>query len=240
MVDYYLGLDIGQSIDPSAIAIVQRLLPEGAKRPLFRCGHLERLPLASSYPKVVARVRQLLFQRPFLGRTELVVDYTGVGRPVNDLFVAEGLRPVRVTITAGSEALKADNGDWHVAKQVLISQVQTLLHDGRLHILESLAEAPILKAELEDFRAIVTDSGRWTFGARSGAHDDLILGLAIALWRAITRKPTMSVHPDVLRRSALVMRPGLVDNLRPSHDPFSVSPRVNAEGRIVDRWSGSR
>jgi hypothetical protein len=52
---------------------------------------------------------------------------------------------------------------------------------------KNLPEAPVLKLELEDFRASVTDSGRWTFGARSGAHDDLVLALALALWRLAPR-----------------------------------------------------
>ena len=30
----------------------------------------------------------------------------------------------------------------------------------------------------------MTDSGYWRFGARSGKHDDLVLAVAIALWRA--------------------------------------------------------
>jgi hypothetical protein len=75
---------------------------------------------------------------------------------------------------------------------------------------KNLPEAPVLKMELEDFRASVTDSGRWTFGARSGAHDDLVLALALALWRASRRVP-MQVHPSVLARSALppaLLRPG--------------------------------
>ena len=80
--------------------------------------------------------------------------------------------------------------------------MQALLHDGRLQIQKDLPEAPILKLELEDFRASVTDSGRWTFGARSGAHDDLVLALALALWRASRRAP-MYIHPSVLARSAL-------------------------------------
>jgi hypothetical protein len=30
----------------------------------------------------------------------------------------------------------------------------------------------------------VTDSGYWKFGARAGKHDDLVLAVAIALWRS--------------------------------------------------------
>jgi hypothetical protein len=87
---------------------------------------------------------------------------------------------------------------------ILVTTVQALLHDGRLLIQKDLPDAPALRAELEDFRATVTDSGRWTFGARSGQHDDLVLALALAVWRAYKRRP-MRVHPDVLARSAQVV-----------------------------------
>jgi hypothetical protein len=59
-----------------------------------------------------------------------------------------------------------------------------LLHAGRLKINKNLADVEALVGELQEFRAQVTDSGRWTFGARGSAHDDLVLALAIALWRA--------------------------------------------------------
>jgi hypothetical protein len=69
----------------------------------------------------------------------------------------------------------------------------------------------------------VTDSGRWTFGARSGAHDDLVLALALALWRASRRAP-MYVHPSVLARSALSparLRTGYNSIDPPSHhEPY--------------------
>jgi hypothetical protein len=221
---FYLGVDPGQSIDPTALAIIERIAdPAGGKKPVYRCGYLERLPLNTPYPGIVRHVRQLVSREPFRGRTELILDLTGVGRPVADLFNAEGLRPVKVTITAGSEETRNEQGNWHVAKLLLVSTVQTMLHDGRLHIHRDLAEAPVLQAELEDFRATVTDSGRWTFGARAGAHDDLVLALALALWRASRHAP-MQIHPDVLARSAMPpaqLRPGYNSVDRSSyHEPY--------------------
>jgi hypothetical protein len=226
---FYLGVDPGQSIDPTALAIIERIAdPAGGKKPVYRCGHLERLPLATPYPGVMQHVRRLISREPFLGHSELVLDLTGVGRPVADLFQAEGLRPVKVSITAGDNETRNEHGIWHVAKLLLVSTVQALLHDGRLQIQKDLPEAPVLKVELEDFRASVTDSGRWTFGARSGAHDDLVLALALALalWRASRRAP-MYVHPSVLARSAL-LRTGynLIDpTSRHEPYPWRISPR---------------
>src|SRR5215472_11284589 len=206
MSEYTIGIDPGQSIDPTAFAAVHCL--EDGGKPLFQCGHLERLPLNTPYPAIIQHARRLLQKQPFLGHTELVLDLTGVGRPVADLFRAEGLHPIRVTITAGGGETVV-NGVHHVAKLILVSQVQALLHDGRLQIQKDLPEAPILRAELEDFRAAVTDSGRWTFGARGGAHDDLVLALALAVWRA-NRHRLRTVHPDVVRRSAQIRtRPSL-------------------------------
>jgi hypothetical protein len=47
-----------------------------------------------------------------------------------------------------------------------------------------LVDAEALVQELQDFRVNYTDSGRLQFGAREGKHDDLVLGLAIAVWLA--------------------------------------------------------
>ena len=91
--------------------------------------------------------------------------------------------PIGVTITAG-DATSNDGLIYRVPKITLISRIQALLHDGKLKIHKELPDAAALVAELQDFRADVTDSGYWKFGARSGKHDDLVLALAIALWRA--------------------------------------------------------
>ena len=148
---------------------------------LFQVGHLERLPLGTTYPAIVAHVSRLLGKLP--DGTELVIDYTGVGRPVFDLFMYSGISPVGVLITAGT-AEAHDGITCSVPKLVLVSRLQALLHEGRLKILKDLPEAETLVRELQDFRVEYTAAGHLTFNARSGKHDDLVLALAIAAWRA--------------------------------------------------------
>jgi hypothetical protein len=46
-------------------------------------------------------------RKPLVGKSELVIDFTGVGRPVFDLFVGRGITPVGVCIT-GSDAVTND------------------------------------------------------------------------------------------------------------------------------------
>jgi hypothetical protein len=73
--------------------------------------YLERLPLGTSYPDVVAHLGEVIAE---LGPSTLVVDATGVGGPVVDLFqeARMGERLVAVTII-GSEAVA--HGDWRVS-----------------------------------------------------------------------------------------------------------------------------
>lgn len=148
--------------------------------------HLERLPLQTPYPAQVAHVGNLL-QRPPLNHATLVIDDTGVGRAVGDLFDQAQLKAERVTITAGNEVTQPGFRKWHVAKSILISCLDARLHTGELKIAKELTDAPALQAELADFRRSVSAAGRASYGARVGSHDDLVLAVAIAVWFATGR-----------------------------------------------------
>jgi hypothetical protein len=93
---HYIGLDLGQAHDHTAIAVLERSEICLGRSPVtferiietrYSFRHLERLPLGMDYPSMVDQVRTLL-QRPELAQspTNLVVDATGLGRPVVDLL----------------------------------------------------------------------------------------------------------------------------------------------------------
>jgi hypothetical protein len=205
VAEFTLGLDVGQLRDPTALAAVR--LVQSSPEALFRCGHLERMPLNTLYPDIVAHVGSVLRTAPFRGNSELVLDATGVGRGVIDMFKQEGIRPICVTITGGNaESYVKDSGEHHVAKIILVTRLQQLLQSGRLEIQADLPTAKILETELQDFRADYTDSGLLKFNAREGQHDDLVLALAIAIWRAYKRRRG-HIDPGVVARSAMIRRP---------------------------------
>jgi hypothetical protein len=203
-VRFAVGVDLGQSSDPTAIAVLQHttgfldpnsplerhngtgLKPQvPAERLDVR--HLERLPLGMSYPAMVEHVRQLMARPPLNGdaRTkpaELILDQTGVGAAVADIFEVAGMSPVRISITAGSEATPVRQNSWHVAKTILISTVDAMLHTGTLRFAAALSDAPAMKDELLNFRRRLSDAGRATYAARTGTHDDLVLAVSISAW----------------------------------------------------------
>ena len=198
---YFLGVDLGQSFDPTAIFLVERQVEWRVNmhishehkpgRPQYLVRHLERVPLGVSYVDQGEHIRRLIAAEPLAGKVEVVADATGVGKPVLDMLRASGLRMTGVTITAGSD--EAGGGDdWRVSKLLLISKLQALLHNGELKIARALPLSGELVQELQNFRVSYSATGYMGFGARSGTHDDLVLALALAVWRA--------ARPDMRRQ----------------------------------------
>jgi len=179
---YVLGLDLGQARDYTAISIARRTEQNGKGH--YALQHLERCALGTPYPAIVQRITGLdrkIREGPYWGDCRVVVDATGVGRPVVDLLEdVRGLDVYPVTITGGDEVNR--DGNWfRVPKRELVSGLQVLLQTERLKIARELPYAETFVTELRDFRVKITESGNDTYGAwRDGSHDDLVLSVAIA------------------------------------------------------------
>ena len=184
--------------DPIYDAQLRRVGPWREKQVAhYHARHVERLPLGVPYPQQVAHVGGLLGRAPLAGQVQLVLDSTGVGRAVVDMFRAAGLRPVAITITSGHTVHKERWDEIHVPKKDLVGVVQVLLQQQRLRIAASLPTAGLLTQELLGFRQRVTASAHLTYGAaedwRSAQHDDLVLGVALGCWWMEHRPPPWRV-----------------------------------------------
>ncbi len=205
MSRYTVGLDLGQTNDYTALAIIAASPGTDPTRPNRPCLHygvvgLERFQLGTTYPQIVERVRTITLIPPLPGCT-LVVDQTGAGRPVVDMFrVANMPCWLRaVTITGGTATTETTDGA-RVPKKELVSILQSLLQSGRLRISTRLALAATLHAELSAFRVKITAAANETFEAwRDSDHDDLVLAVALALWSA-ERAPSLT--PGAIGQSA--------------------------------------
>ncbi|HEY7068326.1 MAG TPA: hypothetical protein VII06_43155 [Chloroflexota bacterium] len=180
---WLLGLDLGQSNDPTALAAVEQTGEAGTAS--YACRHLERW-LGVPYPEQVARVQQLL-RTPELAGATLVIDRTGVGRAVFDMFVAAGLRPLGVTVHGGA-AVVHDGNEYRVPKRDLVFAAVAVLQQRRLQIAKQLEEAPTLVRELQNYRIkIDPQTAHDSYSAwREGDHDDLVFALSLALWAGET------------------------------------------------------
>lgn len=178
---FVLGLDLGQSVDPSALCVLERH-GEGSTAE-FHCRHLHRYPLGTSYPSIVKAVIQTCETEPLASSTvQLAIDQTGVGRPVCDLFLRAHIRAVITPITITGGDVPTYESGWRVPKRHLVSCVQAALQTGRLKFAAELEDLEVLKHELQNFQVKISESGHDTYDGRAGVHDDLVLSVALGVW----------------------------------------------------------
>jgi hypothetical protein len=171
----FVGLDLGQARDYTALAVLTRTWRADADRgvplkPPYAVPHLQRFPLGTPYPQIVAQVLDLLCT-PQLKGAFVVVDQTGVGRAVVDMITdAMAGRFVGqfcpVTVTAGHEVTLSEAGEFRVPKKELVGVLQVLLPTRRLRIAQALPEAAILAKELETFQVKITEAAKERRAAR--------------------------------------------------------------------------
>jgi len=211
VMKYFCGLDLAQASDFTASALVERILdevpPEESEKgvslqtgeisptpPHYHVRGLYRYPRGTLYPAIVEDMNERMRRPPLADDVVLVIDGTGVGAAVVDMFRTHPRRPcpiMPVLITAGA-GVTYEPPYWHVAKINLVAAVQRALQEERLKIAD-VPERVTLLAELQNFQVKITAAANATYGAgdgwREGAHDDLVLALALALWYAERPRP---------------------------------------------------
>lgn len=206
---YIVGVDLGQLRDFTALAVVERVgRPLDRTADTYHVVELEQLPLGAAYTDVARHVAELAeaLRSEARARLELrdcptdlvhvVLDGTGVGRPVVDLLREalweRGLVGVlsEVVFTSGLDAtvraMQAGGLRFTVPKADLIATLSVLLEQGRLRIAQELPLAPVLAEQLKALqRWLDPRTGRDMYGPPSeDAHDDLACALAVAVWWA--------------------------------------------------------
>jgi hypothetical protein len=210
MQRYFVGADIGQAQDYSAISMLEFVLRKRRNvqggwepreveitRDVYHVRHLERLPLKTPYPEIAERLARM-FEHPRLASEGvLIVDATGVGKPVTDLLRQKGLWPVEVIITGGYNVGQHDYG-YTVPKRDLVTALHTLVQGGRFKCSNKFEAAALLQEELQNFHyKIDRATGHESYEAwRESVHDDLVLSVAVAAWYATRIAVTPEVGAD--------------------------------------------
>jgi len=187
--DYYGGLDLGQKRDYSALAVLERARVWTNERdPVtyawrtmtrYSLRYVERIPLGTDYVEVARRVYGVASRRE-IAPLRLAVDATGVGLAVVDLLrrsgdagFRSGLAPV--VITGGSRA-RYEKESYYVPRKDLLDLPVVMLERKQLVFAGDLAGRKALEGELLGMGVAAAGS--------AAAHDDLVMALALAVWRA--------------------------------------------------------
>ncbi len=199
---FTIGLDLGQRNDPSAVVMVeQRRHPyRQGNDPVLRVRMAERIPLGTGFGEVAQMMRHVVqvanreaWQVGVRSACKLVIDATGLGRPVVEMVkdAVTGLTPgcsiIAVTITSGDKQhyRSGEGSSMNVPKQDLIAELQLALDSQELKSAARMREAGTLTRELLDMRMHQRQTRYVRYGADgTGQHDDLVIALALAVWRA--------------------------------------------------------
>lgn len=177
---YILGLDLGQQNDYTVLSMLKMYEIKGTLE--YHLQYLKKYPLRTSYPDIVELVNGFI-KNPFLkDKALLIVDYTGVGRPVVDLLRGYEVNLVALNITGGSSSNWKNNREVSVPKKDIVSSLQVSFQSSKLKISSDIKHLDDLKKEFINFKAKINSGGNASFNAASGYHDDIVMSIGIAIW----------------------------------------------------------
>ena len=199
---FFISADLAQVNDYTAITIIERIITKERRYSNFlgdytteterayHLRHIERPERGTTYPKIVDRLKELVESEQLRDKEKaVVIDLTGVGRPVWDLMRNNGFdgKMNGIQITGGKD-VTSERRIYNVPKRDLITALQVAFQNGQLKIARNLPEAETLIKELTNFKVKISVSGHDTYEAwREGIHDDIVLSAAMGVWLAGAR-----------------------------------------------------
>ena len=152
---YYAGLDLGRLADYTVLVIVNQ------RREVVFVDRFHRVDWAQQIARVKAACARY-------NACWVWCDVTGVGDPIYEALLREGVSAEAYPFTLRSKAALIDN-------------LAMMLEHERL-VLPRPEVWPEGIDELEAYEYSVTDGGTLKSGAPGGQHDDCVMALALAAW----------------------------------------------------------
>lgn len=186
---FFVGLDLGQAQDYTALSVIEQRWNEVARRYEYDLRYLDRAR-GEPYPSVVKKVSAMMNSQSIVGiePPRLILDKTGVGAPVADMFRVGPISPVEITITGGISPSAVPRG-FHVPKRDLVFSLIGVFQSGRFRIADSLPLGKELIDELLNFKVkIDPKTAHDSYESwRESIHDDMVLSAAMSTWYAERR-----------------------------------------------------
>jgi len=186
---FFVGLDLGQAQDYTALSVIEQRWNEVARRYEYDLRYLDRAR-GEPYPSVVKKVSAMMNSKSIFGvePPRLILDKTGVGAPVADMFRVGPISPVEITITGGISPSAVPRG-FHVPKRDLVFSLIGVFQSGRFRIADSLPLGKELIDELLNFKVkIDPKTAHDSYESwRESIHDDMVLSAAMSTWYAERR-----------------------------------------------------
>ncbi len=198
-VQFIVAQDIAKNVDYT-VTVVHRVSPRLVKgsstgRIFYYQEKVFQDMVKLKYTELAEYTRELMQAVNVSHDSALVIDGTGVGGPVFDLYDEAGLDPLKIVFTSG-ESISVQSGvragsskfgliqGYGVPKSDLVGVLVVAMEQGRMI---RASDVPYKQQEMEQYQNFVGRINEKTkyvkFGnAQDEIHDDIIVADAMAVW----------------------------------------------------------
>lgn len=216
MKTYLLSYDPGKKHDPAALQLYRKTVMrekcgiDGTEeKKIWRLDMIQQWKWREvPFQEQVDSVSYILREPRYAGDIELVMDATGIGEPLYDMFCSNGVVPWCVYFTGGHLTTPvytrrrlrfSSKGPgfayikgWNVPKEQLVKAGLLLMQQGRFAIVRGLKWKEEFRQQLIGFKGVVNEkTGRVKLEADTESlHDDMVCAYLMAAWyfRAVDMK----------------------------------------------------
>lgn len=201
-VEYIIGQDIAKKVDYTT-TVIHRIVPELIKGTTTnRIYKFEDVVFRDKrqlkYTELPVYTKELLESLDLAGNSVLLVDGTGVGEAVYDLYEDAALDPLKIIFGSGesvSVQRQRDKGNWStsrfgsisayvVPKVDLVGSLQVYVQQGKLRQAEGLAFMADVENQYRNFVGRINEKTKYVkYGNSSDEiHDDWVVADAMCTW----------------------------------------------------------
>lgn len=193
---FFLGLDIGRSVDYSALTVLARkveynreeLKGDGELLTKYYAVLVKRFPLNTPYFMLEEEVDRIWRLPELRGSNNwLIVDKTGVGAPVvENIRRNKGLPVQGVTITGGEVVNQPATNEFNVPKAHLVTALMDIVQRKRFKVVKGVDNEKEFFEQVDNFGyKINRETANMSYEAlQTRVHDDLVISAALGIWFA--------------------------------------------------------
>lgn len=214
---FLLGVDLAKSFDFTSLAVIEMDQPPGTRDAVYHLRALDRIR-GVDYPQInetiIATIKRLQQETGVTDGPHLCLDASGLGAPIRDYLKQSPIfsagprtsiygtaRKIYPVVFTGGESAHQDpaTGNYNISKTLIMGNFLSLMQHRRFDYAPDLQALPLLEEEIAAFKRHTNPSGKTSFDAEQGAHDDLICAVCIPLIIGeMQYKNKPSPHPVVL------------------------------------------
>ena len=211
---HILSQDIGKKQDDTT-SLIYRITPEyvdsydGGRRVMTFMDVVYMDKRRLSYMDLGEFTKEMMQSLAFGDNCSLIIDGTGIGEAVYDIYTSLGLDPVKIIFTSGETAAVERNrtqfsqkfgavSGYKVPKVDMISAAQVIFQQGRIRFAENIDFRDECFQQLQSFVGKVNEK---THNVKyenltEDIHDDFVTMIIQACWYVMHMDSTLILHED--------------------------------------------